>query len=72
MDARPYDIVIQSETPGASTTMFRIVIADKVIAEQLTAVQAHILIGDILERWVNPAGVAGVKLSVVRTNKEQH
>ena len=55
MDARANDIVIQSETPGASTTMFRIVIADKVIAEQLTAVQTHILIGDILERLVNPA-----------------
>ena len=56
MDARAYDIVIQSETPGASTTMFRVAIGEKVVAEHLTAVQAHILIGDILERLARPMG----------------
>lgn len=55
MDARAYDIVIQSEAPGESTTMFRVVIGEKIVAEHLTAVQAHILIGDILERLVRPA-----------------
>lgn len=55
MDARAYEIVIQSETSGALTTRFRVVIGEKVIAEHLTAVQAHILIGDILERLARPA-----------------
>lgn len=56
MDARDDDIVIQTETPGAATTMFRVVIGTTVIAEHLTAVQANILVGDILERLVRPAG----------------
>lgn len=56
--AREYDIVIQSETPGDSMTMFRVVIGERVIAERLTAAQVHILIGDILERLVHPAGSA--------------
>jgi hypothetical protein len=54
MEARAYDIVIQSEKPGDSASMFRLMIGDKTIANNMTAVQVHILVGDILERLVHP------------------
>ena len=47
-------IVIEAETPHDSRTMFRLRIDKKVIAEGLTAVQAHILVGEILERIALP------------------
>jgi hypothetical protein len=47
-------IVIEAETPGDSRTMFRLRIDAKPIAEGLTAVQAHILVAEILERIVLP------------------
>ena len=47
-------IVIEAETPGNSRTMFRLRIDAKPIAEGLTAVQAHILVAEILERIVLP------------------
>ena len=47
-------IVIEAETPGNSRTMFRLRIDASVIAEELTAVQAHILLGEILERVALP------------------
>ena len=50
-------IVIEVETPGNSRTMFRLRIDAKVIAEGLTAVQAHILVGEILDRIALPRPV---------------
>ena len=47
-------IVIEAETPGDSRTMFRLRIDANPIAEGLTAVQAHILVAEILERIVLP------------------
>ena len=47
-------IVIEAETPGDSRTMFRLRIDANLIAEELTAVQAHILIGEILDRIASP------------------
>ena len=44
----PDRITIETETPGDFRSMFRLLIDDKVIGEGLSAVQAHILIGDIL------------------------
>ncbi len=55
MDARADDIVIQTETPGASTTLFRIAIGKKVIAEHLDVAHASTLTGDILERLAQRA-----------------
>jgi hypothetical protein len=56
MEARAYDIVIQSERPGDSTTLFRLMLGQKLIAKNMTAVQVHILVGEILERLVRPIG----------------
>ena len=47
-------IVIEAETPGDSRTMFRLRIDASSIAESLTAVQAHVLVGEILERIAVP------------------
>ena len=47
-------IIIEAEAPGDSRTMFRLRIDAKLIAESLTAVQAHILVGEILERIALP------------------
>jgi len=47
-------IVIELETPGDSRTMFRLRIDKNLIADGLTAVQAHILVGEILERIALP------------------
>ena len=48
------EIVIEAETPGDSRTMFRLRIDANSIAEGLTAVQAHVLVGEILERIAVP------------------
>ena len=52
-------IVIELETPGDSRSQFRLRLDDKVVGENLTAVQAHILVGEILDRITlpRPAGV---------------
>jgi hypothetical protein len=52
-------IVIEAETPGDLRTMFRLRIDASVIAEDLTEVQAELLVGEILERIALPRSVAG-------------
>jgi hypothetical protein len=47
-------IVIEAETPHDSRTMFRLRIDKHLIAEGLTAVQAHIVVGEILGRVALP------------------
>jgi hypothetical protein len=47
-------IILELETPGDSRTMFRLLVDVKIIAEGLTAVQAHLLVGAILERIALP------------------
>ena len=43
-------IVIEAETPGDSQTMFRLLIDANLIAWNLTAAQAQLLVAEILER----------------------
>jgi hypothetical protein len=43
-------IVIELQTPGDSGSLFRLRLDNKVIGENLTAVQTHLLIGEILDR----------------------
>jgi hypothetical protein len=47
-------ISVELETPGDSRTMFRLRIDDKVVADGLTAVQAHLLVGEALDRITLP------------------
>jgi hypothetical protein len=47
-------IVIESETPGDSRTMFRVRMNDLVIGQNLTAVQAHLIVGEVLDRITVP------------------
>jgi hypothetical protein len=43
-------IVIEAETPGDLGTMFRLWVDANVIAEGVTEAQAHLLVGEILQR----------------------
>jgi hypothetical protein len=43
-------IVIETETPGDSRTMFRVRMDDLVLGENLTAAQAHLIVGEVLDR----------------------
>jgi hypothetical protein len=47
-------IIVEAETPGDSRTMFRLRIDTNLIAEDLTTAQAHLLVGEILERIALP------------------
>ena len=47
-------IVIELETPGESRSLFRLRLDNKVVGEHLTAVQAHLLVGEILDRITLP------------------
>jgi hypothetical protein len=47
-------IVIELEAPGDSRSLFRLRLDDKVVGEYLTAVQAHLLVGEILDRITLP------------------
>jgi hypothetical protein len=58
-------IVIEPETPGDSRSLFRLLVGEKVIAEGMTAAQAHILIGDILEKMTLPKKTAVAKEKAV-------
>jgi hypothetical protein len=49
-------IVIEFEPPGDSSALFRVLVAEKLIEDGLTAAQTHILVGDILERLTLPNG----------------
>ena len=52
-------ITIELETPGDSRTMFRLRIDGSLIADDLPAAQAHLLVGEILERITLPKSSAG-------------
>ena len=47
-------IMIETETPGDSRTMFRVRMDDLVIGENLTAAQAHLIVGEVLDRITLP------------------
>ena len=49
-------IILETETADDFRAMFRLHIDDKPIGEGLTAVQAHLLVGDILEKVALPNG----------------
>ena len=56
-------IAIELETPGDSRTMFRLRIDGAPIADDLTAAQAHVLVGEILERITLPKSSEGAPLA---------
>jgi hypothetical protein len=52
-------IVIELQTPGDSGSLFRLRLDNKVVGENLTAVQAHLLVGEILDRITLPRPFTG-------------
>lgn len=47
-------ILVELETPGDSRSLFRLRIDDSLVADGLTAAQAHILVGEVLDRITLP------------------
>ncbi len=47
-------IVIELEIAGDSRSMFRLRLDDAIVGETLTAAQAHILVGEILDQFTQP------------------
>jgi hypothetical protein len=47
-------IVIEIETPGDARTMFRVLMDNLVIGQNLTAAQAHLIVGEVLDRITLP------------------
>jgi hypothetical protein len=47
-------ITIETQTPNDSASMFRVMLDDKPIGENLTAVQAQLVVAEIIERIVLP------------------
>jgi hypothetical protein len=47
-------IIIELETPDDSRSLFRLRLDNKVVRENLTAAQAHLLVGEILDRTTLP------------------
>jgi hypothetical protein len=45
-------ITIETETPNDSATMFRVKIDDKTVGQNLTAVQTHLVVYEIMVRIV--------------------
>ena len=50
----PKSISVEAESPDDSATMFSLRIDDLIVGRGLTAVQAHFLVGEILERVALP------------------
>jgi hypothetical protein len=47
-------IIIETESPNDSGTMFRVLVDEKLVGAGLTAVQAELVIGEVIERFVLP------------------
>ena len=53
----PATIAVEAETTGDSRTMFRLRINGRLVGENLTAAQTHLLVGNVLERIALPNNV---------------
>jgi hypothetical protein len=47
-------IVIETEMPGDPRTMFRVLMDDVMLGRNLTAAQAHLIVGEVLDRITLP------------------
>jgi hypothetical protein len=67
----PKTISVEAESPEDSGTLFRLRIDDLIVGEDLTAVQAHLLVGIILERVVLPRQNGRISSGKNETIEEQ-
>jgi hypothetical protein len=49
-------IIIEPEESGDSRALFRLLVGEKVVAEEMTAAQIHILVGEVLEQMMLQKG----------------
>jgi hypothetical protein len=59
-------IVVEQEKPGDLRTLFRVLVYGEIFADGLTAAQAHVIVGDILETMVLPQNGSGRFVPVPR------
>jgi len=59
-------IMIEAETRGDSLVTFRLRVGMNVIAERLSAMQAHHLAGEILDRISAPSSTVAVDTSALQ------
>ncbi len=51
-EERALRVAIETETPNDSSSMSRVLLDDKLIGADLTAVQAQLVVAEIIERFV--------------------
>ena len=69
--SQPSRIAIEAETHSASATLFRVRIDDTRIGEHLTAAQAHLLIGEVLNRIALPSAESDPLDKVDASNNDE-
>ena len=67
----PKTISVEAESPDDSATMFRLRIDDLIVGEDLTAAQAHLLVGEILERVALPRREGRARTAVLASHDER-
>jgi len=55
-------IIIETESPNDSRTMFRVLVDERLVGQGLTAVQAQLVAGEIIERLVLPRKKATLRV----------
>jgi hypothetical protein len=60
-------ITIEPETPNDSSSMFRVLLDDKLIGADLTAVQAQLVVAEIIERFVLQPRITSSSAKVAAT-----
>lgn len=63
-------ITIEPETRGDSRSLFRLFFNHRLYADQLTAVEVHSLVGDILERAALPDRAATIPLESLNASND--
>ncbi|HLJ70317.1 MAG TPA: hypothetical protein VKU03_03300 [Roseiarcus sp.] len=64
-------ITIEPETRGDSRSLFRVFFNHRLLADQLTAAEAHGLIGDLLERAALPNRAATIPLESLNASNDE-
>jgi hypothetical protein len=64
-------MTIEPEIIGDSRSLFRLYVNHRLVGERLTATEAHILVGDVLQRTVLPARRSAIPLEALNASNDQ-
>jgi hypothetical protein len=70
-DAPLEGITIEPETRGDSRSLFRLFVNHRLVGERLTAVEAHGLVGDVLERTALPDRQLTIPLDLLNASNDK-